>query len=487
MLTNNLYENIVKNMNNGLFIIDKTDNIIFCNDSFKKMVGYDTSFKKSSDIFNKSILHYINNDDIIIENKIINDNINKDILININSSIDNNIVCLCTDITNIKNFSEKIRIAFLESNEVKDKYEKSDKLKSLFLSSVSHELRTPLNSIIGFSNLLIMDNKSKSDKKKYTDIIKKNSDQLLNLINDIIDISKIESNEIDIRNNKCSLVDIITNVYNTNNIKLNNRNIKLIIENKPNIIIYSDEYRITQILNNLISNAIKFTDNGYVKIGYNINNHDIDFYIEDTGIGIKDENIEYIFDTFKQIDEQHTKKYKGTGLGLSITKKLVELLGGKIWVNSTFNKGTTFHFSLPSDYVQKIVNEYDIINKYMKKTIDWSNKTILISNDNNHINNILIEIIKKSNGGYKIVKDGLSVIKEINNNNYDLIITDIKLSDIHSYDLIKKIKKIPVIIKLPTSMLNKEILYRLNFSDYIISPINISEVIKKIDNIFNKS
>jgi len=483
--SNDFLLKIIKNIPNSIFVIDDKDNIIYYNNNFKKLTNIKNLINlKSSKIFKTPIINYIKYDSITIENKIINDKINKDIIININK-IDNNIIGVCTDITNIKNFSERIRYAFLESMRIKDKSEKSEKLKSLFLSNISHELRTPLNAINGFSNLLIKSNKSKDDKKQYINIIKKNSDQLIKLIDDIIDISKIESNEIEIRNERCSLIEIIENVYDSNKIKINEKKIKFEIDKKTNIILYSDKYRIMQILNNLISNAIKFTESGYIKIGYYLEKHNIIFHVKDTGIGISKSDQEYIFESFKQVNEEHSKKYSGTGLGLSITEKLVKILGGEIWLESVINKGTEFYFTLPSDYVQKYMNEYNIMNKYGKRMYNWTNKNILISSDDLYINEMLCNIIEKNKTKCDIVNNGSEIIKKISEKSYDLLIIDIKLSDMHSYDIIKKVQDIPTIVKLPRSMLNIDKLIDLGFTDYIINPINASEVIKKIDRILN--
>ncbi len=222
-------------------------------------------------------------------------------------------------------------------------------LKSAFLSNMSHEIRTPLNSIIGFTSLLLEYNNLSEDVIKYLNIIDKSSNQLLNLINDVIDISKIEAGQIEVDILKFNINNLLNDVYALFEKQAQDKYLKFeIIQNETNEInIYSDIDKIRQILINLIGNAIKFTEKGFVQFGYKIKHGTVIFSVLDSGIGLTETERLIVFDRFKQADSSITRAYGGSGLGLAISKALVEILEGKIWVNSEKNKGSEFHFEIP--------------------------------------------------------------------------------------------------------------------------------------------
>lgn len=226
----------------------------------------------------------------------------------------------------------------------------SDKLKSAFLANMSHEIRTPLNSIIGFSELLGDDDFSQEDKKEFIQHIVDNGNSLLNIISDIMDVSKMESGEIRIRKSPVNVSHIIKRIRDQFMIKFKEKGLEFQIENPQddlNILVLADEDRIIQVLTNLISNALKFTHDGYIQISFKRINQMAQLSVQDTGIGIPVEYHAKIFDRFSQVESSATRKYGGNGLGLAITKNLVELMGGKIWLESESGQGATFHFLLP--------------------------------------------------------------------------------------------------------------------------------------------
>ncbi|MCD4795200.1 MAG: tetratricopeptide repeat protein [Bacteroidales bacterium] len=238
----------------------------------------------------------------------------------------------------------------------KEKAEESDHLKSAFLANMSHEIRTPMNAIIGFSNLLNKNKLGKDKRKELISHITHSSDTLLNLINDIIDISKIESGQLEIYKNKCyvnEILDELFNIYEEKTISKLKKNIELkfVKKEKEDFALYTDSIRLQQVLINLIDNALKFTEKGFVEIGYNIkdssNKQDIIFYVKDTGIGLTKPQQKKIFRRFTKLEKERKKLYRGAGLGLSICKSIIELLDGKIWLDSELNKGSTFYFSIP--------------------------------------------------------------------------------------------------------------------------------------------
>jgi signal transduction histidine kinase len=246
---------------------------------------------------------------------------------------------------------EQIETRNIELKDAKERAEKADNLKSVFLSNMSHEIRTPLNAIIGFSDLLLNKNLTDPDKKDYIDYINTSSRILLQLINDIIDLAKIESDQLKLNITETAVGFIVGEVYSyyLRELKLKEKNnIELKISRADNsLIIKTDQFRLRQIFTNLISNAIKFTNQGSIEIGYNFKDKNtLLFYVKDTGIGINKDKLSIIFERFRQAKDTDIV-YGGTGLGLSITKNLVELLGGKIWVESEENVGSTFYFTLP--------------------------------------------------------------------------------------------------------------------------------------------
>lgn len=234
--------------------------------------------------------------------------------------------------------------------QAKEKAEESDRLKSAFLANMSHEIRTPLNSIIGFSELLGDPDFEQEQKDEFIQTIIDNGNNLLVIISDIMDFSMLEARQMKIRKEVISTKKLLHEILNDFSNKANQKGIEFRIEqsrNPSDIQIESDLYRIRQIFNNLIGNALKFTRKGFVEIGYQIQDESITFHVKDTGIGIDPEYHQSIFERFRQVDLAKTRKYGGNGLGLAISKNLVELLGGTIWVESEPEKYSNFFFTIP--------------------------------------------------------------------------------------------------------------------------------------------
>ncbi|MCD4833097.1 MAG: hypothetical protein K8R31_04815 [Bacteroidales bacterium] len=238
----------------------------------------------------------------------------------------------------------------------KEKAEESDRLKSSFLANMSHEIRTPLNAMVGFSTLITDPDLPAKQKNEISYYINHNSDTLLRLIDDIIDLSKIESGQLKVDKRECNIDKIFSllfEIFNEKRENLSKNKIEIKINNKlkkKNFIIYTDPTRLQQILSNLIDNALKFTEKGFVEYGCffsDKNNQELTFYVKDTGIGLYPDQQDQIFNRFNKIEEDKRKLYRGTGLGLSISKNLGKLLGGKLWVESEKNKGSTFYFTIP--------------------------------------------------------------------------------------------------------------------------------------------
>jgi len=243
----------------------------------------------------------------------------------------------------------------------KEKAVESDRLKSAFLANMSHEIRTPMNAIIGFSDLLNDPENSEKEKQFYIKTIQQRSEDLLSIINNILDISKIEAGQMPLNLQKTNLEDVIREVRQTARITWIDSGVRTISFNTDlqlspdHLIITTDPGKLKQILNNLLNNAFRHTEKGEITLGCRQKDPKTClFSVADTGVGIPTEKQSVIFERFRQVDDSLNRKHSGTGLGLSISKGLVELLGGTIWLESEPGKGTTFYFTVPANYGQKL-------------------------------------------------------------------------------------------------------------------------------------
>lgn len=375
--------------------------------------------------------------------------------------------------------NEELRQMNEELYAAKQKAEESGKLKTAFLQNMSHEIRTPMNAIVGFSEMLMKTNISEEKRKSFAEIIINSSIQLLTIVNDILTISSIETNQEKINIKKVNINSIIIDLLNKYNKLAFNQNISLFTKkNLTNLDaeIYTDEEKITQILNNLISNAIKFTHEGTVEFGYELNKNELIFYVKDTGIGIDENQIENIFDRFTQADYGLNRKYEGTGLGLAISKGFTELLGGRIWVETKKDVGSKFYFSIP----------YNPVNSNIEKSNKNFKLNILVAEDEEYNYLFIEELLIEQ--GYNIfhAKTGKEAIEICEKNeNIRLILMDIKMPDLDGYTAALEIKK-----KFPDIVVVAQTAYALakeksNFSkkafdDYITKPINANELIEKV-------
>lgn len=253
-------------------------------------------------------------------------------------------------ISELENANECLKESNVSLLEAKKKAEESDNLKSAFLANVSHEIRTPLNSIVGFSSLLSEPDLSEETKKVYIDLVESNTESLLVLIDEIMDLSKIEARQLTLKKQHFCIDELISELFMTFSRAKVNAHVDLRVGQMiagKSLFIFSDRVRVKQIFTNLLSNALKFTDSGFIEMGYFYSGNDeICLYVKDTGIGIRKDHHQSIFQRFWKLNENSGKVYRGTGLGLAITQKLVELLGGKIWLESELGKGSTFYLTL---------------------------------------------------------------------------------------------------------------------------------------------
>ncbi|MEN8119005.1 MAG: response regulator [Bacteroidota bacterium] len=377
----------------------------------------------------------------------------------------------------------------------KEKAEEADQLKSAFLANMSHEIRTPLNAILGFSRLLINKNIPDIQRREYSEYITNSANNLLNLIRDIVDVSKIEAGKINIEKKACFVNKILKELKMTfKNEKQNNEkdNIDLILKvAKPDedFAILSDPFRFNQIFINLLGNALKFIESGFIEFGYiSTGKGYLQFYVKDTGIGIPVDRRDLIFSRFGQIVNKKIKNPGGTGLGLSITRYLVENLGGKIWYESELNVGTTFYFTLPLD---EISSEKKHAGYTTEQKEIGSELSILAVEDDPLNMVLLIDTLSFYADKIKIDEalNGQEALKKLKSKNYDLIIMDIRMPEMDGYEtttyirekLSKPKNEIPI-LGLSAYVVEEEIekgkLSGMN--DFLSKPINPEKLIKKI-------
>lgn len=378
----------------------------------------------------------------------------------------------------------------------KEKAEESDQLKSAFLANMSHEIRTPMNGILGFAELLNDPDINDQEKKDYIKIIDSNGKQLLNLINDIIDISKIEVNQINLQNTITDLRPLLNDIqyfFFQEQSRLGKEHIKLELYSPSlsNNIINTDTSRLQQIFNNLINNALKFTEQGSIKIGYtkeNINNKEYyKFYVADTGIGISDAMKSVIFERFGQVQTSNFINKHGTGLGLAISKGLVELLGGKIWFESTPEKGSIFYFTVPIRS-NSTNGENKSIQKSKKMIEKWKDLEILVVEDDADNLEFIKRLLAKHGAKVFVAKTGVDAVNTIiNNDTIKIVLMDIRLPDIDGFEASQRIKalkpELPIIAQTAYAMYNdREMCLENGCDDYISKPLDKVVLFEKINN-----
>ncbi len=386
-----------------------------------------------------------------------------------------------------------------QKNSALEKAKESDRLKTAFLNNLSHEIRTPMNAIVGFSTLLRDNEITKEQIDKYTSIIDSSASQLLNLVDDILEMSIIDSKQIKItrkNTNLQSLLDTLyvkfKNVAETKNItlkfKIPEPGVKYLITDKPKFI---------RVVSILLDNALKFTHNGEVVFGYEVHGDYIEFFVKDDGIGIPSEIHDKVFDRFFKVDTTDNQIYGGSGLGLSIAKEFIELLGGKIHFKSSEKQGTTFYFTIPLNSLPSI----DIANKKISaknnqliKEFDFSNITILVVEDDQLNQLYFSEILNQTNAKVIIASNGKEAIDSLNTYpDIKIVLLDIKMPEMDGFktaqEIIKMFPNIPLIAQTAYSQeFEKETVIKAGFDEYISKPVDINKLLSLIkSNLMSRS
>ena len=376
----------------------------------------------------------------------------------------------------------------------REKAEESDRLKSAFLANMSHEIRTPMNGIMGFSELLKNPTLTGKEQQEYIQIIEKSGTRMLNIINDLIDISKIESGQMWINISTFNINEQSDYIYSFFEPDVETKGLKF--TRKSNLsgndaIVKTDKEKVSAILINLIKNAIKFTEKGSVEFGYSVKGENLEFFVRDTGVGISREQKEFIFERFRQGSESLSRNYEGAGLGLSISKSFVEMLNGKIWMESTPGIGSIFYFTIP--YVCDFEETNYIINDEGTETRNnFKNLKILIAEDDSISELLISNIVKNSCREALMVRTGKEAVSSCRKNpDLDLILMDIKMPEMDGYEATKQIrlfnKKVVIIAQTAYAQTgDKEKAMKAGCDDYIVKPILKQDLLSLIRKHFTK-
>ena len=504
----------LKSVNECVSITDLDDKILFVNESFLKTYGYDINELIGENI---KIVRSHNNDqkkinEILLatirgewQGELLNRRKNgSEFPVYLSTSVIKDkeskvlgLIGVATDISERK-VAEKELIA------AKEKAEESDSLKSAFLANMSHEIRTPMNGILGFTELLREPMLTGEQKEEYIGIIEKSGMRMLNIINDIVSISKIEAGQMEITMSDTDINEQIEDIFNFFKPDAEQKKLQISFKNllpSQNATIKTDKEKVITILTNLVKNAIKFTSSGSIEFGYEKKGNWLEFFVKDTGIGVTREQKELIFERFRQGSESLSRNYEGAGLGLSISKAYVEVLGGKIWVdndldipisqNQNKKTGSVFYFTLPYYPIQKanITGMADIVNNAIENQV--KKLKILIAEDD-EIARVFITIVTERFCKEVIkVDNGYDAVEACQNNpDIDLILMDIKMPEMDGYEATRQIRlfnKNVIIIAQTAYGLSRDRdeAIEAGCNDYISKPINQNTLNNLIEKYFN--
>ncbi len=396
-------------------------------------------------------------------------------------------------------YTRKIQKLLEKKNEIieaeKEKAENSERAKHLFLANMSHEIRTPMNAIKGMTDILLRRH-PKEDQKEYLNGIKQSSDSLLVIINDILDISKIEAGKVELEMEPFSVHELIDNVHTIMQFKAEEKGLELKKDlPKEPILVIGDANRLRQILINLIGNAIKFTEKGLITTAVTAEPAGdkilIHFIVSDTGIGIDPDRAEKIFQSFVQAYSDTSRKFGGTGLGLSISKKLVELHGGNIWVESEKGKGSRFHFTIPYDSADTSAEAFRADDAHVPVADALKGLRVLLVEDNTFNAVVAQEELEDAIEGVQVevTENGLIAVEKLKSTSFDIILMDVQMPVMNGFEATKAIRNLDnekattPIIAMTANVLKEEVdlCYQAGMNDFIGKPFDTAELLSKMN------
>jgi len=453
------YEMLVQSANDGISFYDRDWNLKYTNSAFYTMIGYDRDSYNSSNP--PDLVHPEDHDyQLRREQSLVNNGFfetelrlrhkaghyvnlsTRSVTVRSDSGEVLGALTISRDITRLKQVHEDLIKANIGA-------EASNRLKSNFLANISHEIRTPLNSVVGFSNLLLTNNLTNEVKEEYIEQINHNSEKLLQIIGDIIDLSRLESSQIEITYEEASLSAIVNEIIEEAR-QIIRRNEKPIILNVKNHfedvgdLIFTDRIWLKRVLNHLMDNAVKFTLDGSVEFSYLLENQNILFKIRDTGIGINKENLGRIFEEFRQEFDGHHRPFEGLGIGLTLAKEVIERMGGKIFVQSEKGVGSEFSFSIPYRPAGSTnIKMTSVSNEYILKPIDWSSRKCLLVDDNKDVLIYLNRILTDTGVTIITARSGIEAIDIIKSTpDIDVVLLDMQMPEMNGIEATKEIRKI---------------------------------------------
>ncbi len=386
-----------------------------------------------------------------------------------------------------QDLEEKVLSRTIELQEAKERAEVSDRLKTTFLENLSHEIRTPLNAIVGFSDLTFNLSISEEERKEFHSIVCRSSTTLLNLIDDILEISKLDTGEFKITPKEFYIKNLLVEIKEIYQYEIDMQNDKDKVDLKINISqeleelsLFADPQRISQILHVLLNNAVKYTTRGYIEIGCLLEDEFyVKFYVKDTGIGISPENQSIIFERFRKADDHTDVIYRGAGIGLTIAQKLVSFMGGNIWVDSKENEGSTFYFTVEKRSGKKIITNNVLPKASTKNTNipDFSGKTILVAEDDEANFFYLNSLLERTKANIIHAKNGNEVLNVFDEGHIiNIVLMDIRMPQMNGYDAFNKIRSqnlnVPVIAQTSFGFSDdQKKIMNMGFNDYLSKPI----------------
>jgi signal transduction histidine kinase len=374
----------------------------------------------------------------------------------------------------------------------KEKAEESERLKNFLLTNISHEIRTPMNSIIGFSELLNIGNLPYNKRLEYVRTIKNQGIILLKMIDDLAELTRMETGKVTIRKSPCNialLINEIISVFNQYKLAQNKEHLEIKVNFPENrdLVIYTDPGRLQQLLSALVNNSVKFTEKGWVELGYKLlGDQRIEFYVKDTGIGLSRELQKKIFGRIAEEDTL-TGKPEGAGLGLTIAKNLIRLMNGKIWVESEIGQGSTFFLTIPYEEVPETYHKISPEEEFLIPSYTWKDKVILVVEDDEVNFKFLEAVLHDTSAQVLHANSGVQAVELCQTiTKIDLVLMDIKMPEMDGYEATRRIRefnlKVPIIAQTAFFLENElKKCKEAGCNDQITKPINIKEFLEKVD------